>query len=202
MHLSKGSGKSLFFALALALFGSCAPTPDTAAACADVIVIFARGTDEPAPIGTIVGPPLESALTADLGGISLSFQGVDYSASIAGFLEGGDPAGSATMATMLTNAATSCPSAAIVSSGYSQGAQLVHNSAKLITSEVSARINAVVMFGDPDDGQPVAGVSANIVDVFCHVGDDICLGGDLVLPPHLTYGVNAPAAAEFITSLV
>ncbi|KAF9078392.1 cutinase [Rhodocollybia butyracea] len=193
---------SLFVALALALSGFSAPTLDERQACADVIVVFARGTTETAPIGTVVGPPLEAALAADLGGKTLSFQGVNYAANIPGFLEGGDPAGSANMAAMLTSAANSCPNAALVSSGYSQGAQLVHNSAKLLSSAVSARIKAVVMFGDPDDGQAVAGVSQSIVDVFCHVGDDICLGGDLVLPPHLTYGADTPAAASFIAGKV
>ncbi|KIK61338.1 carbohydrate esterase family 5 protein, partial [Collybiopsis luxurians FD-317 M1] len=163
-------------------------------------VIFARGTSEPAPIGTLVGPQLEAALESDLGGQTLSFQGVDYAASVAGFLEGGDPQGSQTMANDLTNAANSCPNAKIVSSGYSQGGQLVHNSAKLISSSVAARINAVVIFGDPDDGQAVAQISASNVDVICHTGDDICEGGDIILEPHLTYGEDAPAAAEFIVS--
>ncbi|KAE9402668.1 cutinase, partial [Gymnopus androsaceus JB14] len=148
-------------------------------------VIFARGTTEPAPIGTLVGPPLEAALTAALDGKSLSFQGVNYPASIAGFEEGGDPAGSQTMADDLTSAVDSCPNAKIVSSGYSQGGQLVHNSAKLISAAVAERINAVVIFGDPDFPQPVAQVSSSIVDVDCHAGDDICEGGDMILEPHL-----------------
>jgi cutinase len=61
--------------------------------CADVTVIFARGTGEEAPIGTIVGPPFESALQSALRGMTLSFQGVNYPASVAGFEEGGDPQG-------------------------------------------------------------------------------------------------------------
>jgi cutinase len=63
-------------------------------ACADVTVIFARGTSETAPIGTIVGPPFAEALAIALGGKTLSFQGVVYPADVAGFLEGGDPVGS------------------------------------------------------------------------------------------------------------
>jgi hypothetical protein len=43
---------------------------------------------------------LQAVLVAELlvGGKSLTFTGVDYPASIEGFLEGGDPAGSAAMA--------------------------------------------------------------------------------------------------------
>nr|GAT58478.1 predicted protein [Mycena chlorophos] len=102
------------------------------------------------------------------------------------------------MANNLTHAANACPHAALVTSGYSQGGQLVHNSAKLISSAVSKRIKAAVIFGDPDDGQPVAGISANATDVICHAGDDICAGGDQILIPHLTYGMNASDAAVFI----
>ena len=61
-------------------------------------VIFARGTTEPAPIGVVAGPPLQAALKTALGSKTLSFAGVDYPASIPGFLEGGDPQGSKTMA--------------------------------------------------------------------------------------------------------
>ncbi|KAJ7439217.1 cutinase [Mycena latifolia] len=196
--------RPLIAIVSLSLLALAAPVVEDRAAdaCTDVIVIFARGTTETAPIGTIVGPPLESALMTALGGKSLTFTGVDYAADIPGFLEGGDPAGSAAMAQDLTNAANSCPNVAIVSSGYSQGGQLVHNSAKQLSSAVAARINAVVIFGDPDNGQVVQGVSSSNVDVICHVGDDICLGGDLILAPHLTYGADTPAAAAFIASKV
>ncbi|KAJ7439222.1 cutinase [Mycena latifolia] len=196
--------RSLIAIVSLSLLALAAPVVEERAAdaCTDVILFFARGTTEPAPIGTVVGPPLEAALMTALGGKSLTFTGVDYAADIPGFLEGGDPAGSAAMAQDITNAANSCPSAAIVSVGYSQGGQLVHNSAKQLSSAVAARISAVVIFGDPDNGQAVQGVSSSKVDVICHIGDDICLGGDLVLLPHLTYGADTPAAAAFIASKV
>ncbi|KAJ7625736.1 cutinase [Roridomyces roridus] len=186
--------------LALTVFAT--PVAEKRQSCADVIVFFARGTTETAPIGTIVGPPLEAALSAQLGSKTLSFNGVDYPADVAGFLEGGDPAGSTTMAQDLTNAASSCPSAALITVGYSQGAQLVHNSAKQISSSVASRIKAAVTFGDPDNGQQVQGVASNNFDLICHVGDDICAGGDEILEPHLTYGMDTPAAAAFIVARV
>ncbi|KAF9258681.1 cutA, cutinase A [Marasmius fiardii PR-910] len=174
----------------------------TGVQCADVMVFFARGTTEPAPIGTIVGPPLQSALKSALGGKSLSFNGVDYPADIPGFLQGGDPQGSKTMAQDLTNAANACPNAALVSVGYSQGGQLVHNSAKQLSPDVQSRISAAVIFGDPDNGQAVTGVSADKTKIVCHTGDNICAGGDLVLAPHLTYGKDTGDAAKFIASKV
>ncbi|KAG7095831.1 hypothetical protein E1B28_006526 [Marasmius oreades] len=194
--------------LAFATFALCAPAfaapteERRQTSCADVMVFFARGTTEPAPIGTTVGPALQTALRGVLGGRSLSFTGVDYPADIAGFLEGGSPEGSRNMAQDLTNAANACPDAAIVSSGYSQGGQLVHNSAAMLSSAVQARISAAVIFGDPDDGEAVAGVPASRTDVICHVGDNICEHGILVLPPHLNYQQDTPAAASFIAARV
>lgn len=86
--------------------------------CADVTVFFARGTGESGTIGTIVGPPFQTALQNALAGRSLDFEGIPYAASIAGFLEGGDPAGAATMANDVTATANACPDTKIVMSGY------------------------------------------------------------------------------------
>ncbi|KAJ7599420.1 cutinase [Mycena floridula] len=194
---------AIFISLGLGLLATAAPiVVEQRAACSDVMVFFARGTTEPAPIGTVVGPPLQAALKTALKGKSLAFTGVDYPADIPGFLAGGDKAGSATMASDLTNAANSCPNAKLVTVGYSQGGQLVHNSAKQLSPDVTARINAAVIFGDPDNGQAVAGIDAAATKVVCHKGDNICAGGDLVLLPHLTYGQNTKDAASFIAGLV
>jgi cutinase len=61
--------------------------------CKPVSVIFARGTTEPGNIGTVVGPPMEAALQQKLGASNVAFQGVDYPASVPGFLAGGSPGG-------------------------------------------------------------------------------------------------------------
>lgn len=92
--------------------------PSAAQACTDVTVVFARGTGEVAPIGTIVGPPFLSALQSALGSQTLTFLGVNYAASVAGFLEGGDPVGAATMTADVNAAASLCPNTKIVMSGY------------------------------------------------------------------------------------
>jgi hypothetical protein len=72
-------------------------TENGGAGCAPMTVIFARGTTEPGNVGLFTGPPFFDALTAMLGKNTVNVQGVDYSASIEGFLEGGDPTGSQTM---------------------------------------------------------------------------------------------------------
>ena len=69
--------------------------------------------------GLIVGPPLEGSLVIALGGKgNFAFQGVDYPATIAGFLEGGDPGGAATMAALASQAVSQCPGTQVVLGGY------------------------------------------------------------------------------------
>lgn len=68
--------------------------------CADVLIVFARGTAEPGDVGALVGPPFFEAAESQLKAVgkSLAVQGVDdYDASVEGFLEGGDPDGSQRM---------------------------------------------------------------------------------------------------------
>ncbi|KAJ6521230.1 cutinase [Mycena capillaripes] len=168
--------------------------------------IFARGTNEDGNVGSDVGAPLIADLRAALGANNIAAQGVDYAADVLGYLEGGDPAGSTTMASLINQAATQCPSTQIAIGGYSQGAQLVHNAASTLSAAVTARIAAVVLFGDPDrvghpTPPPVGTIPAAKVDSFCHTGDIICtgLGG---ASQHLNYNLDAPAASSFIIAHV
>lgn len=110
--------KASLLVTVLSALAYAAPPMESRQACADVTVIFARGTGEVLPIGTVVGPPFEIALQGAIGGRSLAFIGVEYAASIGGFLEGGDPVGARMMAADVTSAANSCPNTQIVMSGY------------------------------------------------------------------------------------
>ncbi|OKP13801.1 Cutinase [Penicillium subrubescens] len=66
--------------------------------CTEWTVIFARGTAEPGNVGVLVGPPLFDALDDKFGSSAITIQGVnDYSASVQGYLAGGDSNGSAEM---------------------------------------------------------------------------------------------------------
>jgi len=174
---------------------------DLGGPCKEYTVIFARGTTEPGNVGILVGPPFFDALKSLVGSSSVAIQGVNnYAASIEGYLEGGDPSGSASMAQEIQQAYNSCPNTHLVASGYSQGGQIVHNAANLLPAAVGEWISSVVIFGDPDDGTPVANVPASKTDIFCNPGDDICRNGDLILPAHLTYGEDASAAASFVVA--
>lgn len=108
--------------------------------CRAVTLIYARGTTQDGNIGASgdVGPLFMNNLSALVGADQLAVQGVDYPASIFGFLEGGDPEGSQTMADLVALANIQCPSTKIVMSGYSQGGQLVHNAAALLESNTAA----------------------------------------------------------------
>ncbi|KAF2686178.1 carbohydrate esterase family 5 protein [Lentithecium fluviatile CBS 122367] len=174
-------------------------------ACREISLIFARGTTSPGNVGAAgsEGPTFFNALASRLGGTSrLAIQGVNYSASVLGFLQGGDPAGSTTTYNLINDVAARCPSTKIVLSGYSQGAQLVHNAAQRLSTSAAARINAVVTFGDADRDEGFGPIAASKILIICHDGDNICDNGIIITPAHSNYEIDAPAAADFVVARV
>ncbi|KAB8292274.1 hypothetical protein EYC80_008016 [Monilinia laxa] len=195
----KASAQQLLSLLLLPLSVIAAPAGEIEArACSAVTVIFARGTTETPTLGTVIGPQFLAALRSSFGANAVTMNGVPYAADVPGFLQGGDPTGSKVMANMVSSALSSCPETKLVISGYSQGGQLVHNAAKLLPAATTAKIAAAVIFGDPDNGSPVQGVPAAKTKIICHAGDNICQHGSMILMPHLTYGMDATAAAAFV----
>jgi Cutinase len=89
--------------------------------CQRVTVIFARGTTESGNVGVFAGPPFFNALEAMIGAQNVAVQGVDYAADIGGYLQGGDPAGAAKLASKANECASRCPNSQIVLSGYRYG---------------------------------------------------------------------------------
>jgi hypothetical protein len=79
------------------LFGIQTTQNGLSGSCGAVTVIFARGTTEPGNVGVLVGPPFFDALRSTIGAGNVVVQGVDYPASIEGFLAGGDSASAQTM---------------------------------------------------------------------------------------------------------
>jgi cutinase len=91
---------------------------DLSGSCKPVTIIFARGTSELGNVGSLAGPPFFNALGAIIGNDKIAVQGVNYPASIPGYLVGGSPIGSDVFAAVLSQAAAKCPSTKIVVSGY------------------------------------------------------------------------------------
>lgn len=114
------------------------------AECKPVTVIFARGTIELGNVGSIAGPPFFNALEVLLGSDKVAIQGVDYPATIGGYLQGGSPEGASKAADLIMQAASQCPDTQIVLSGYSQGAQVIHLGVAKTSPEIAARVTAVV----------------------------------------------------------
>ncbi|KHN93842.1 Cutinase [Metarhizium album ARSEF 1941] len=168
--------------------------------CADVMVVFARGTCDPGNVGALVGPPFLNAVKKAIGSSnSVTFQGVEYPASVDGYLRA-DPAAGVTMAKIVTDTIAKCPGTEFVLSGYSQGGYAVHNAAKDLDAKSMSKVKAVVIFGDPMSKQPVQGIDANRVKIVCHEGDDICNGGVFIKQQHLTYAEDAESSAAFVAS--
>jgi predicted esterase len=73
---------------------------------------------------------------------NLAVQGVDYPASVQGFLAGGDANGSTLIAQLISQATSQCPNSKVVVSGYSQGGQLVHNAAKMLNASAAVAVSS------------------------------------------------------------
>lgn len=97
---------------------SLAVTENQLSLCRPVTVIFARGTIELGNVGSLAGPPFFNALGDAIGYSNVAIQGVDYPATILGYLEGGDKGGATKLAALTEQAATECPDTQIVLSGY------------------------------------------------------------------------------------
>lgn len=117
--------------------------------------------------------------------------------------DGVDATAAANMASLINNVASTCPSAKILLSGYSQGAAMVHASVKRLTTAVKARITAAVTFGDTrnqQDGGQIPGLSTDRTLIICNDGDLVCEGTLEIKAPHLQYGPRVPEAVSFFVS--
>ncbi|KAL5392902.1 hypothetical protein DPSP01_000597 [Paraphaeosphaeria sporulosa] len=163
--------------------------------CADVTVVFARGTTEPGNVGLVTGPPFFDALKEQLGSKSLAVQGVEYPATFAGFNKNGTE-GVPSMTAFINQALTTCPETKVVVSGYSQGALVVRGTAASLPADTMSRVSSVVTFGDPRNQTAITGAEGKTLTI-CHENDAVCSGGFITVD-HLTYADNADEAAQFV----
>ncbi|KAK6198286.1 hypothetical protein LQW54_010435 [Pestalotiopsis sp. IQ-011] len=176
--------------------------------CAGSVFIFARGSTETDNMGTICGPQTCSALKTDLGGDAIC-QGVGTIDGYAGDLESNflpkntNDAAIAGAVKMINLASSQCPDANILLGGYSQGTAVMDNAVQALSADVKAKVKGVVLFGftrNAQDNGQIPGYDASKTKVFCAVGDLVCDNTLEITAAHLTYGVNAPAAGQFLAN--
>ncbi|KAJ5726641.1 cutinase-domain-containing protein [Penicillium malachiteum] len=160
--------------------------------CEELTLIFARGTDELGNMGTVVGPPLATAL-ASLTKNNVTVQGVNYDASVAGDTTLGEDGGS-DIASLVKQSIKQCPDSKVVIAGYSEGAMVVHNAANSLSAD---QVYGAVLFGDPLKMESVGQLASSKVKEFCATGDPVCENGADVMA-HLSYGSDAKEAAQFL----
>ncbi|KAI1841367.1 hypothetical protein JX265_013467 [Neoarthrinium moseri] len=175
--------------------------------CKDVILFFARGTNQSGNIGEMPGPDLVAQLKSALGSDVVAAQGIEYEAALlTNLLEGGcDPAEAADMANTITQAAGACPASKLVVSGYSQGAAMVHASIESLSDSVKAQIAAAVTFGDTQkqqDGGQIPNFDTAKTLILCNEGDKVCEGTLIITDAHTDYTSSVPTAVTFIEGKV
>lgn len=185
--------------------------------CADVEVIFARGTDDTPGLGT-PGAAFANALRNLIGGRSLSTYAVNYPASY-DFLAAADGATDATnrVATM----SQQCPTTRLVLGGYSQGAAVIDmlagvpplgnkigsiGSAPPLPQSLVPNVAAVAVFGNPATkfSNPITSsmFAGRAIDL-CKDGDPICSRGrnPFAHNDYVSSGM-VQEAANFVAGLV
>jgi len=157
--------------------------------------VFARGSAELPPIGSIVGPKLQAALRTRLPG--LKTYPVLYGASL---LTNVSPA--RTDPTSIAKGVAAFRQAqgcrVIVAGGYSQGAAVMHNSVSKLDAALKAKIAGVALFGDTRNRQDAGHIKNFPKDrsrVWCKAGDGVCKGTLAVGASHLSYSVGDAQSA-------
>jgi len=199
-----------------------APNAVTPSDCADVEVVFARGTFEGPGIGK-VGNPFVDALRGRLPGQAVGVYAVNYPASV-DFARAVD--GVADVSNHLNDMAARCPATDIVLGGYSQGAAVSAYATSdavpagyvlpagltgPLAPAVADHVAAVALFGKPSanvvsvlqrGAPPIAigpAFAGKTIDL-CAAEDPICQPGGLNRGAHSAYVTNGMAdqAADFV----
>jgi cutinase len=214
------------FALAAIIMGMLAgPSASANAAddaCANVEVVFARGTLEAPGVGA-TGQAFVDALNTRLPGKTVDVYAVNYPASL-DFARTAD--GIVDASNRIQSIVASCPDTKIVLGGYSQGAAVAgYTTTSTVPAgfalpagisgpmplAVASHVAAVVLFGTPDSwflnlvdhnappitiGQPYAAKTMQL----CATGDPVCFPGGLDRAAHSSYKDNGMAiqAADFV----
>lgn len=194
--------------------------------CADIQVIFARGTLEPTGPGA-TGQAFTDALTTHLGGTAVDVYPVNYPASL-NFSQAAD--GVVDAASKVLNTVDTCPNTKIVLGGYSQGAAIaayittdsippgytLPGISGPLPSSVAPHVAAVALFGKPSkgflnlvdhDAPPIniGPLYANKTIDLCAAQDPVCSSGQgFSRAAHSAYKSNGMTdqAADFTAAAI
>jgi cutinase len=119
----------------------------SAGPCADVEVVFARGTNEPPGIGS-VGQAFVDSLRSKVPGRSVGVYAVNYPATD-DFVRSSF-AGAGDARAHVQSMAASCPNTRMVLGGYSQGAGVIDMTTEQLPPEAADHVAAVAVFGNPE----------------------------------------------------
>ncbi|MGB8405838.1 MAG: cutinase family protein [Mycobacterium sp.] len=195
------------FAALTAAVPTVTAAPATAAPCSDVEVVFGRGTNEPAGLGSVGGPFVDD-LRARVAPRTVDATAVDYPAS--NDFQFSVPAGIDAARSLVESTAANCPNTKIVLGGYSQGAAIIEGATNAVSPQVATHVAASALFGTPRTGfagalagRPLPVLApqlvANSIDQ-CNEGDPICWEGGADMGAHLSYVQSGKAAqaADFV----
>lgn len=185
------------------LVSAAEPSESSSSRCADVELVFARGTGEAPGLGT-VGTALSQALGQTMPGWRISTYAVSYAAELSQASAG---PGATDLTKHVTATAQSCPNTQFILAGYSQGATVVDialgitgtaiPTGEALPGSVTTRVAAIVTYGNPLGalGRTISDASPNYgsrTQEFCNQGDPVCGSGTNVFA-HLTYATNGTA---------
>jgi cutinase len=200
------------FLVAAAMLLGAPLIPRASAACPDVEVVFARGTNEPPGVGKVGGAFIDSLRKKTR--VDVGAYGVNYPAND-DFLAATQGANDASA--HIQHMAATCPNTKLVLGGYSQGAAVVDivtaaplpalGFQKPLPARAADHVAAVALFGNPSGraGNLLTALSPDfggkIVDL-CNRGDPICSPGNS-WPAHLSYVPGLTnQAAHFVAAKV
>lgn len=179
--------------------------------CKKVILIFARASTEPGNMGMSMGPAVCSGLKSKLGAGNVACQGVGpkYTAGLADNVgtTGTTRAAIEEATGLFTMAHTKCPSATLVSGGYSQGTAVILRTVEKLPADIKNKIAGIVLFGytkNKQTGSSIPNFPKDRLMVFCPQADGVCNGGLNVNAGHFGYMGNGSGtkAVSFLVSKI
>ncbi|KAI9375533.1 cutinase-domain-containing protein [Aspergillus egyptiacus] len=176
--------------------------------CKPVSFIFARGSTESGNMGYIIGPQVCANLKLRLGSDNVACQGVGgaYTASlIPNFFPENTNQASIDEAVDMFQLAENCPGTQIVAGGYSQGSAVISGAIQDMSDSLRDMVKGVVLFGytrNLQDLGRIPGYPRDQTEVFCNLGDLVCVGTLVITASHLTYGTDASEAGRFLASML